>query len=71
MVPIRVTVTSILPNLSNASAAAIVACFKEKTNEVAKGHTTEQTVTDCLTQLNVPVSTQVMDYALLQYVVKS
>lgn len=71
MVPIKVTVTSILPNLSGASDTAIESCFKNKTNEVTVGHTTEQTVTDCLAQQNVPMSTQVMDYALLQYVVKS
>jgi hypothetical protein len=69
--PIKVMVTSIIPGLSTASDTKINNCFKNHTSETVAGKGTELTVTDCLAKENVPLSTQNMDYALLQYVIRT
>lgn len=58
-----VSVTSIIPNLSDSSATTINSCFSGYTSfvdPVAKN----DTVTDCLAQKNVPYSSQEMEYTL-------
>ena len=58
-----VSVTSIIPNLSNSSAASINGCFSKYTSfvdSVAKN----KTVTDCLAEKSVPYSSQEMEYTL-------
>ena len=58
-----ITATSLLPHLSSASVQQINACLKNYTSfvdEIAEN----QTVTECLSELGVPYSTQDMEYSL-------
>ena len=60
---VTITSTSILPNLSTGSTDAINKCLNSYTSfedEVVKN----LTVTDCLAGINVPYSTQEMEYTL-------
>lgn len=60
---IAITATSILPNFSDASTAEINACLSDFTSflDPVAGN---ETVTDCLADINVPYSTQQMEYIL-------
>ncbi len=58
-----ITSTSLLPNLSNASIQEVNACLKDYTSYVDP-LVDNNTVTDCLSKLNVPYSTQEMEYSL-------
>jgi len=58
-----ITATSLIPKLSESSSSAINKCLSERTSfedEVIEN----ETVTDCLASVNVPYSTQVMEYTL-------
>lgn len=60
---VTITATSLLPSLSESSVTAINACltnFTSFVDEVAEN----KTVTDCLSEANVPYSTQEMEYTL-------
>lgn len=58
-----ITSTSLLPKLSQSTEAEVNACLSEYTSfkdNIAQN----QTVTDCLAGLNVPYSTQEMEYTM-------
>lgn len=65
---VAITATSILPNLSDASSSDINSCLKNYTSFVdpvlAESNTPNETVTDCLSEKNVPYSTQQMEYTM-------
>lgn len=60
---VAITATSILPHLSTASLKQVSACLSNYTSFVDP-LVENDTVTDCLSQLNVPYSTQEMEYSL-------
>lgn len=60
---VAITATSLLPNLSTASIQQVNACLKNFTSFVDP-LVENETVTDCLSRLNVPYSTQEMEYSL-------
>lgn len=60
---VAITATSLLPNLSNASLKQVSGCLSNYTSFV-DSLVENETVTDCLSQLNVPYSTQEMEYSL-------
>lgn len=60
---VAITATSILPNLGNASLKQVKGCLSNYTSFVDP-LVENETVTDCLSQLNVPYSTQEMEYSL-------
>lgn len=62
---IRVYVTSILPNLSDASQTAITNCLKRPNSQPLSG--SNSTVSSCLQDLNVPFNTQFQDFVLSTY----
>lgn len=55
---------SILPNLSDASSSEIKGCLSGRMNQAPANVVASQknSVTDCLSALNVPYSTQVVDF---------
>lgn len=65
---VAITATSILPNLSDASNSEINTCLKGSTSFVdetlAASNTPNKTVTDCLSEISVPYSTQQMEYTI-------
>lgn len=65
---VAITATSILPNLSDKSSTDINDCLKGSTSFVdevlQKSNTPNTTVTDCLSNNNVPYSTQQMEYTI-------
>lgn len=60
---VAITATSILPNLSSASLKQVSRCLSDYTSFVDP-LVKNDTVTDCLSQLSVPYSTQEMEYSL-------
>lgn len=60
---VSITSTSILPNLTNSSNAEINACLSNYTSFVDKV-IKNSIVTDCLAKINIPYSTQEMEYTL-------
>ena len=62
---VRVYVTSILPNLSTATAAKITACLKRPSEKPLSGNA--ETIDACLTKENVPFNTQMQDFILDTY----
>lgn len=59
---VKVQAISLIPNLSSASTAQIDQCLSQHLNQAAT-----DSVTDCLTDLNVPFSTHVTEYTLGQF----
>lgn len=58
-----ITATSLIPKLSDSSSSAVNKCLSERTSfedEVVQN----ETVTDCLANINVPYSTQEMEYTM-------
>jgi len=70
-----VTVVSVMPVLSNASAGDVNACMQRANyidpadTEISKED--KVTVSECLSQLSVPFTTQVSEYSLGQFIQKS
>ncbi|MFW1952512.1 PilX N-terminal domain-containing pilus assembly protein [Acinetobacter beijerinckii] len=60
---VAITATSILPNFSEASTTDINTCLTNFTSFVDEAKKNE-TVTDCLSDKNVPYSTQQMEYTI-------
>lgn len=60
---VAITVTSIIPNFSEASTTEINTCLSNFTS-FSDPVTKNETVTDCLAGKNVPYSTQQMEYIL-------
>lgn len=60
---VTITATSIIPNFSEASVTEINACLSNYTS-FSDPVTKNKTVTDCLSEKNVPYSTQQMEYIL-------
>lgn len=60
---VAITVTSIIPNFSEASTIEINTCLSDFTS-FSDPVTKNETVTDCLAEKNVPYSTQQMEYIL-------
>lgn len=72
---VNVYSVSLMPNLSSASASKINDCLSLKMNEVSEPDTdavvtipasSRESVTACLTGLNVPFTTQVAEYTIVQ-----
>lgn len=61
---VAITATSILPNLSDATSSDVNACLTNYTSFVDDALKTNKTVTDCLSEKNVPYSTQQMEYTI-------
>lgn len=61
---VAITATSILPNLSDHSSSEINGCLTNYTSFVDEALKTNKTVTDCLSEKNVPYSTQQMEYTI-------
>ena len=59
---IRIYVTSLLPNLSTATATDITTCLKRPNERPLSG--TASTVSSCLEGLGVPYNTQIQDFSL-------
>lgn len=77
--PVKVFAVSIMPTLTKKSASAIDACLNSHMSEVtipsgitpskdkdADGVMVVDSVTDCLSRLNVPFTTQVTEYMIAQ-----
>ncbi len=62
---VRVYVTSILPNLSTATAAKITACLKRPSEKPLSGNA--ETIDVCSTKENIPFNTQMQDFILDTY----
>lgn len=60
---VSITATSILPNLSTSSNADVNTCLSNYTSFIDQV-IENTTVTDCLTNKNIPYSTQEMEYTL-------
>ncbi|MFW1938981.1 pilus assembly PilX family protein [Acinetobacter junii] len=61
---VAITATSILPNLSDATSSDVNACLTNYTSFVDDALKNNKTVTDCLSEKNVPYSTQQMEYTI-------
>lgn len=61
---VAITATSILPNLSDATSSDMNSCLTNYTSFVDDALKTNKTVTDCLSEKNVPYSTQQMEYTI-------
>lgn len=61
---VAITATSILPNLSDATSSDVNSCLTNYTSFVDDALKTNKTVTDCLSEKNVPYSTQQMEYTI-------
>ena len=61
---VAITATSILPNLSDATSSDMNTCLTNYTSFVDDALKTNKTVTDCLSEKNVPYSTQQMEYTI-------
>lgn len=61
---VAITATSILPNLSDATSSDVNTCLTNYTSFVDDALKTNKTVTDCLSEKNVPYSTQQMEYTI-------
>ena len=72
--PVKVFAVSVMPTLSsNATAAQINTCFNSRMNEVSKPDSVTspaagatQSVTQCLSNLNVPFVSHVTEYVIAQ-----
>lgn len=61
---VAITATSILPNLSDATSSDMNTCLTNYTSFVDDALKNNKTVTDCLSEKNVPYSTQQMEYTI-------
>lgn len=61
---VAITATSILPNLSDATSSDVNSCLTNYTSFVDEALKNNKTVTDCLSEKNVPYSTQQMEYTI-------
>lgn len=61
---VAITATSILPNLSDATNSDVNSCLTDYTSFVDDALKNNKTVTDCLSEKNVPYSTQQMEYTI-------
>jgi hypothetical protein len=71
--PVRVVVTTIIPGAATGNGAwssiktQVNECFSKYTNEKSDLYPDTKTVADCFTEMGVPFSQQVMDYAVVSY----
>lgn len=72
--PVKVFAVSVMPSFSSATNAEINECFQNRMNEVSipngtsvpSGAVSRQSVTECLTSINVPFSSYVSEYVIAQ-----
>lgn len=72
--PVKVFAVSVMPTLTNADATDINNCFKNHMSEttvpedtaVALNADSRKTVTECLSDLNVPYTSHVTEYVIVQ-----
>ncbi len=72
--PVKVFAVSVMPTLTTASGADIDECFQNHMSEVSipngtsvpSGAASRQSVTECLTNLNVPFTSYVSEYIIAQ-----
>lgn len=76
--PIQIVVTTIIPGAASSSGTGwssfdtqINDCFKKHVNSRSEQYPDQKTVAECFSDLGVPYSQQVMDYAVISYASKS
>ncbi|WP_179994087.1 pilus assembly protein [Acinetobacter sp. YH1901136] len=76
--PVQIIVTTIIPGAASGSGAGwasfdtqINNCFKNHINDKSTKYPDQKTVAECFSDLGVPYSQQVMDYAVISYASKS
>lgn len=76
--PIQIIVTTIIPGAASGNgtgwssfSSQINECFKNHINEKSKIYPEQKTVTECFSDLGVPYSQQVTDYAVISYASKN
>lgn len=76
--PVQIIVTTIIPGASSGTGAGwssfdsqINDCFKLHINDKSAKYPKQKTVAECFSDLGVPYSQQVMDYAVISYASKS
>lgn len=67
--PVRIIITSVLPGAATQAwdVDKVNACFENNMNEKIPGYSDNNTVTKCFSDLGIPYSQQVMDYAVVSY----
>lgn len=76
--PVQIIVTTIIPGAASGSGAGwasfdtqINNCFKNHINDKSTKYPDQTTVAECFSDLGVPYSQQVMDYAVISYASKN
>ena len=76
--PVQIVVTTIIPGAASGSGAGwssfdtqINNCFKNHINDKSTKYPDQKTVAECFSDLGVPYSQQVMDYAVISYASKN
>ncbi|MBP7912750.1 pilus assembly PilX family protein [Acinetobacter johnsonii] len=70
--PVRIVVTSVIPGAGTREwkASEINACFDGYMNEKRTNDDDKETVASCFSDLGIPYTQQVMDYAVIHYATK-
>ena len=76
--PVQIIVTTIIPGAASGSGTGwssfntqINNCFKNHINDKSTKYPDQMTVAECFSDLGVPYSQQVMDYAVISYASKN
>lgn len=76
--PVQIIVTTIIPGAASGTGAGwgtfdsqINSCFNGYMNDKSAKYPKQKTVAECFSELGVPYSQQVMDYAVISYATKS
>lgn len=75
--PIQIIVTTIIPGAASSGISwsafdsKIDKCFKEYINVKSEQYPDQKTVAECFSEIGVPYSQQIMDYAVISYASKS
>lgn len=76
--PVQIVVTTIIPGAASGTGSGwssfetqINDCFKLHINDKSTKYPDQKTVAECFSDLGVPYSQQVMDYAVISYASKS
>lgn len=76
--PVQIIVTTIIPGAASGTGSGwasfdtqINDCFKKHINDKSAKYPNQKTVAECFSDLGVPYSQQVMDYAVISYASKS
>ena len=76
--PVQIIVTTIIPGAASGSGTGWASfetqrnnCFKNQINDKSTKYPDQTTVAECFSDLGVPYSQQVMDYAVISYASKN